>query len=271
MNAPLSLQSDPDPVTPLAASTVLRMNKLKGRFRVLKAACHNLREIQAELGAFSHIDSSRTPKNELLYGPTTGIAVHQLAQALMSVARVKLRKDQVFGLEILFSLPAGHQATNGCFFSDCLEWTALRYGRENILSAVVHHDENAPHMHVLILPLVNGRMNGSKLMGHALTLRRTHQDFHADVGRHHGLRPPSKPLTAKDRLLAAEMIKQSLAHRGDPILGSILLPQVLAWIQRAPEQFLSLLGLEIPTRSRVLRTMAEIFTSPGKGPRRGNA
>src|SRR5207245_6185490 len=54
--------------------------------------------------------------------------------------------------------------------SDSLAWIEV-YFAVPVLSAVVHVDEAAPHMHVLLLPLLNGRMQGSDLVGSRSRLR----------------------------------------------------------------------------------------------------
>ncbi|WP_368923885.1 plasmid recombination protein, partial [Comamonas aquatica] len=51
------------------------------------------------------------------------------------------------------------------YFQAALDWMATEFGSANLLSAVVHKDESAQHMHVLIVPLVQGSMQGSDLLG----------------------------------------------------------------------------------------------------------
>ena len=44
------------------------------------------------------------------------------------------------------------------FFADATIYFARRYGRENIISAVVHKDETTPHLHLNLMPISNGRL-----------------------------------------------------------------------------------------------------------------
>ncbi len=44
------------------------------------------------------------------------------------------------------------------FFHDCTMFFAEKYGKENIISAVVHVDETTPHLHLNIVPIVNGKL-----------------------------------------------------------------------------------------------------------------
>lgn len=45
------------------------------------------------------------------------------------------------------------------FFSDCTKFFEVRYGQENVMSAVVHLDETTPHMHLNLIPITpDGRL-----------------------------------------------------------------------------------------------------------------
>ena len=49
------------------------------------------------------------------------------------------------------------------FFFECTDFFAERYGRENIISAVVHMDETTPHLHLNLMPILDGRPCAKKL------------------------------------------------------------------------------------------------------------
>ena len=72
------------------------------------------------------------------------------------------------------------------FFFECTDFFAERYGRENIISAVVHMDETTPHLHLNLMPILDGRPCAKKLFDRkALTALQT--DLYKEVGRHWGL------------------------------------------------------------------------------------
>ncbi len=145
----------------------LRIKKLTGKTIIYLAAKHNHREILAEIGAAQggHIDLSRVGFNYVLRGLDTAHGVAGMAQSLLDNAGVKtLRKDAVRALEIIFSLPPDSAIDHARYFEDSTQW-AEQYFQAPVISAVVHLDEAAPHCHVLVLPLVYGRMVGSDLMG----------------------------------------------------------------------------------------------------------
>ncbi len=89
----------------MALAQVLRCKKLKGPYILRDAARHNLREIQAELGANSHIDPSKTPRNVVLEGAPMAAGVVATATKFLQLVKKPLRRDAVMGLEIVASLP----------------------------------------------------------------------------------------------------------------------------------------------------------------------
>jgi hypothetical protein len=198
-------------------SQFLSIKKLTGKSIILVAAKHNHREIIAEYGAGknSHIDLSRIPDNILLRGLETAAGVAAMAQSLMKNAGVKsVRKDAVRALEIIFSLPPESAINHEDFFKQSVEW-AEDYFQAPIISAIIHNDEAAPHCHVLLLPLVAGRMNGSAMLGGKAKLTAMQINFHECVGERHGLqRHVSKPhaSAAKREEAAAQLFAQILAN-----------------------------------------------------------
>lgn len=250
----------------ISTGSVFKMQKLKGQCILLHAAKHNLRESQAERGAGDHIDVARTPLNQILVGPNSADGVNRHARALMEQAGItKLRVDAVRALELLFTLAPGHPAVERGFFQACLKWVSGKYGSAQILSAVIHLDEGAPHMHVLVLPLLNGKMNGSRLMGNAPHLHDMHVSLHREVTRHYGLRPPQPRLTTRDRERAYRQVLEELRSRQDPLLKSELKDQLLQLVRRYPELCFEPLGIQLSPQSVKRRTMTQIFTSKGRG------
>lgn len=127
------------------------VGKIRGKATLLAAARHNLREIQAELGADSHITPTKSHLNVVSRGGTTSSEVVALAEQLIRAAGIeKLRKDVVYAVEYIFSLPPDTNVNLHAYFNASLEWVASYTGCP-ILSAVTHLDEGAPHMHVLAL------------------------------------------------------------------------------------------------------------------------
>ncbi|MDP2369817.1 plasmid recombination protein [Rhodoferax sp.] len=252
----------------MSASGFFRVKKLKGAAIVLAASRHNKRTIQAEHGADGHIDADRICLNLSLHGPDKPEAVARHAKNLMSAACVRpQKKNAVLALELIFSLPPATAIDPEAFFRDCLQWAAQNFGGlDNVLSADVHLDESAPHLHVLILPLIDGRMNGSDLVGNKQRLQFLHNDVHTAVGARYGLAKAPARLQGQAKEKTAQAVIQRLRATNDTAQASALWPVLRDMIDRDPAPFAQSLGIDIATpTAKTPRTMAQIFTSKGKG------
>jgi hypothetical protein len=229
------------------------------------AAAHNKRAAQAEHGARGHINPQRTALNEALHGLPSPEAVAQHARDLMAAAGItKLRKDAVRAVEWLFTLPVNHGLDDSRFFVDCAHWVARHFGgRANLLCADIHRDEAAPHCHVLVLPLMGGKMNRSAAVGGKAKLAALKSDFYDTVAKGYGLKRESAPLNAALKHQAAALVLQRLNQDADAALVSGAWQAIRDAIERDPRPFIEVLGIDPPARK--LRTVAQVFTSTGKG------
>ena len=82
------------------------------------------------------------------------------------------------------------------FFADCTEFFAERYGKENVVSAVVHLDESTPHLHFNLMPVTDGRLC-AKVLFNRTALRDLQTDFYEVVGKKYGLKRGKEGSTAK--------------------------------------------------------------------------
>jgi hypothetical protein len=247
--------------------TFLALKKLTGANIVGIASRHNLREIQAENGADKHIDPTRIRLNRLVSGPAASGDVAALAMRLMAdagVDAVRLRKDAVRALELVISPPERFKGELAAFFGDALQWAEKHFSAP-VLSAVVHHDEAMPHMHVLILPLAGGKMNGSDMAGNKRTLQAMHASFYDAVGSLHGL--PRQAITerrsASQRREVAWKILEAI--RANPIVIDDDVSVVAALIDcltNKPERLADALGIRMPEAGK--KSFVEIMTMPCK-------
>lgn len=251
----------------MSGAGVMRVKKLKGNGIITVAARHNRRVIQAEMGAAGSIDPTRSCLNETLTGPSTAADVGQLAKDLMTAAGVvKLRKDAVMGLEIVFSLPHDHALDDRAYFTACAEWAGATFGGAcNILSVDIHRDEAAPHCHVLLLPLIDGRMDGSNLIGGKQKLMALQKEFHAAVASTFGLSKAPARMAGTTRQAGARAVLQKLRDTADSALQSAAWAVIREAVERDPAPFMLALGIELVAPKKPGRTMAQIFTSKGKG------
>ena len=231
-------------------SQFLRIKKLTGKGIIQVAARHNHREIAAEMGADADgpIDARRSHANVVLHGPQTAQEVASAAQTMLDDAGVKaLRKDAVQGLEIIFGLPAASGLDELAFFQSALAW-AGRYFAAPCISAIVHNDEAAPHCHVLILPLVAGRMNGSDMMGSRAKLLAMRTSFHDQVAQCFGLAKPATPrrASAADRRRDAVCALAALERRHSLVIGPAISAALLDLIAADPAGLLAALDADMP-------------------------
>jgi hypothetical protein len=247
-------------------SALLRVKTLGkgGDARLLAAAKHNLREIPC-LAA----EAARSPLNQILRGPETATAVAELAQQRRTdFGFVRRRKDDTIAAEMIFSLPPQTRLDISSYFATCLDWVLRRHGPPVVLSAVVHRDEVAPHMHVLMLPVWNGTWMKSAVFGGRKELKALHDQFFSDVGFSFGLRRAPARQTPAQRGSTERAVVGALAADAAPCMQCSTWPVVRDLIAANPVPFAEVLGIEVSVSQR---TMAQIFTSTGKGSRRERA
>lgn len=85
--------------------------------------------------------------------------------------------------EFFQRLPRNQQRA---LFRDALDWFGNRYGKNLILSAVVHMDETTPHLHLSLVPIKDGRLAAKNLFTKS-ELRELQTAFAKDVGATYGL------------------------------------------------------------------------------------
>ncbi|WP_251622782.1 MobV family relaxase [Odoribacter lunatus] len=117
-------------------------------------------------------DSSRTPLNrELICFPKgvknrTEAIQHRLDTAGLTR---KIGKNQVRAIRVLLTgspqdmklIEQNGRLNKWC--DDNLEWLRETFGKENIVSAVLHMDETTPHIHATLVPIVTGERRKAKV------------------------------------------------------------------------------------------------------------
>lgn len=117
------------------------------------------------------------------------------------------RKDSV--LMASFVVGSDREFFNGLdedeqnrFFRDCAKFFAERYGRKNVISAVVHNDETTPHMHLNLMPITpDGRLCCKQLFNKP-QLQRLQTDFYEQVGKRWNLERGKEGSQAKHLSIA---------------------------------------------------------------------
>ena len=242
---------------------LVRVGTITGRLGVQGAARHNLREIVAEMGADSHINVDRMSDNYVIAGARTAAGVVELERDLLANAEFPrpLRKNSVRAVELVFSLPPDSEINHREFFVATTEW-ARKFYNVPILSSVAHLDEAAPHCHVLLMPLVDNRLQGSVLIGGKAKFLPMLDDFHRQVASRFGLarQVPQKRLAAPVRLDLAGKALAKLKASHDLLNEPSVKDALLELFATNPAPLAAALGIEMPGLKVRVRTVAEIFT-----------
>lgn len=211
------------------------LSKVQGRkpCTLLQAARHNLRELQADAGFGRSINPALSQRNEILAGPASADEIQAQAIGLIpdDVAS-KLRKDHCQAVEALFSLSVVSQLDATQYFDRCLTW--LRGALPlPILSTVIHRDETAEHMHVLLLPVKDGRHVGGSLITRG-PLRILRQAFFEKVAGPAGMRREGAKFRGATKQRAVKDVLRFCQDQNLPQHMKELWPLFSATIQRDP-------------------------------------
>lgn len=126
------------------------------------------------------IDKHRT-ENNINYGGLdyreTLERYRQCIVNLDNLPRANKRKDRVTAFSLVIPTPSGlSNEQSKQWFLDVVRLMAGRYGAANMISAHAHYDEvhtyydtrlgqsveNRPHIHAIVVPEIEGRLNGKK-------------------------------------------------------------------------------------------------------------
>lgn len=227
------------------------LSRVNGRkpCTLLEAARHNLREIQAELGAKGHIDPARTHLNSVLCGPTTAIEVQAAAKKLLSAASIdecKLRRDHCQSIEAIFSLPQDTTIhDDAAYFTKCLAWITKALSLP-VLSAVIHRDESAMHLHALLLPLREGVHIGSAPIDRS-SLKKLRDSFFHKVAGPAGMKRTEAKMRGTAKHSAVRAVLERCEALGLPAANGAMWSVLEDAIKRDPVS--SILALGIDTRT----------------------
>lgn len=173
---------------------VIHVQKLKGS-AIGGVEIHSEREREGVSHTNPDIDWSRTEQNYQLHEPALharGTYTRRIDDRLRAAGIARVRKDAVklCGIVIssdreFFQQLAPEQQRE--FFQRSYDFMAARYGKENILSAVVHMDETTPHMHLYLVPVTQDNRLCCKEIFDKRGLAALHDAFYRDVGKAYGL------------------------------------------------------------------------------------
>ncbi|MBP3897780.1 MAG: plasmid recombination protein [Mogibacterium sp.] len=208
------------------------------------------------------IDPDRTHLNYHLVEPEGKYREKSLER--IKEVGAKRRKDSVVMQDVLITASPDWIDSKSYdeqveYFDHAFEFIANRYGRDNILSAVVHMDEAHPHMHLVFVPITpDGKLSSKTLMGGPKGMEKLQDDFHEHMVKKYPdlTRGISKKIT-KRRHISPQMYKQAAAlyEHYDQILAAI---NDIGMIgnAKAKEEAVALLGRYAPDLVKVKEQLA---------------
>ena len=146
---------------------VVRMQKMKSH-DLKGIQFHNQRERDSKTNP--DIDKEKSKENyDLVHDDK--INYNEYVKEIIASQKTgerKTRKDAVLVNELLVTSDREffdklNRDETRKFFRDSLHVFEERYGKENIAYATVHMDEKTPHMHVGVVPMREGRLQGKNI------------------------------------------------------------------------------------------------------------
>ena len=146
---------------------IMRMARYKGP-EISKIEAHNERT-KKTYASNPDIDPSRTHLNFHFIDPPQ----HYRAEAERQIreASCRVRSDSNRMVEFVFTVSTGYFDGKSveeirAYYERCLDYLKARQDESTIISAVVHMDEETPHMHVVFVPLTpDHRLSAKEIFG----------------------------------------------------------------------------------------------------------
>ncbi|MEI7808743.1 MAG: plasmid recombination protein [Verrucomicrobiota bacterium] len=130
-------------------SSVFRIKKLHSLSQIQGAGSHNLRD-RPPVNA----DQARSGLNRVLIG--SGKTPEELVNARIGQLQIKPFSSSVLAIECVMSAgkPFFSKVSQDQWIQDSFAFLGAKFGRDNIVHATLHLDEETPHLHAIVLPAV---------------------------------------------------------------------------------------------------------------------
>ena len=190
----------------MANYCILRMAKIKTDGNVAASLQHQYRERET-----INADIDKTELNE-----NSNNSVEQAMAMYREKLPEKVRSNAVKAIELVMTASPEALAEMTVeqqkeYFNDCIDFVKTKYGAENVFQSSVHFDEQTPHVHVMFVPKIDGKLNCKKLFGTDNSkkgttekpisgrqkLRDLQDDFYSEVGKKHGFERGQKGSIAR--------------------------------------------------------------------------
>ena len=159
-------------------------------------------------------------------------------------SRVMKRTDRNWGLEYVFTVTDGFKADFEQFYKDCLEVFRETVLEAPIMHAVIHYDEGTPHMHVIILPITEGRLDGTAVMGYTEKSALRNIFLFDRLSEKYNLSFPVY-LNKAAKKQAAELVLKEIGNMPSEAIGRLLEMPIEQAVYARPEPFMHVMGIDV--------------------------
>lgn len=139
------------------------------------------------------IDRARSPQNWAVDGADAAHLERRINARIRELSLKRApRRDAVRLCTVLVTASKEAMAAMGqeqarAYLTDAARWLSARFGRENEMFAIVHEDEQAPHLHFGFVPVTrDGRLAAKSILTQN-SLRALQTEFARDVAAKYGL------------------------------------------------------------------------------------
>lgn len=176
----------------MAAFAILRTKKHKHFASILGVARHHAREVPCPTADPAKAKGNKSWGAALSPSQAVALRVGQVIEEAQKKAPKKFRSDSVKAIEYLMTASpewwatADKKAKNG-YLNKCREWLQEKHGAGCVVAEWLHVDERSPHLHAIVVPLHEGKLNAKHFLGGKSRMRDLQTDFAERVGVPFGL------------------------------------------------------------------------------------
>ena len=167
----------------MANYAIMRIAKRK--LGAVSGICNHHERLKERYKSNPDIDPTRTHLNYHLVEPDDKYRPMLLRR--IEEVGAKRRKDSIVLQDCFIGASPGWIKAKSIddqnkYFNYTFEFFSEKFGRENIISAVVHMDEATPHMHLCFVPITeDGRLSSKEIIGGPKGLEKLQDEFHAHM------------------------------------------------------------------------------------------
>lgn len=167
----------------MANYAIMRIEKRK--LGAVGRICKHNERLKTEYKSNPDIDPERSHLNYHLVTPKDNYRKEVLDRITHAGAR--MRKDSVVMQDCFIGatpewIRAKPPEEQREYFEHVVRFFEEHFGKENIISAVVHMDEATPHMHLCFVPITeDGRLSSKEIIGGPKGLEKLQDEFHAHM------------------------------------------------------------------------------------------